>query len=83
MGFIKTLMNVDQIYSYLLKLKFNLRTGPNSIYIKNTLSMVTKINAFTLSKKIKFQLLEKTAPLPPENIWYKNSNLESIPPYLL
>ena len=35
MVFIKTLMNVDQVYSYLLKL-----------------SMVTKINSFTLSKKI-------------------------------
>ena len=44
--FNKTLMKVDQIYSYLLKLKLNLPTGPK------TLSMVTKINAFTLSKKI-------------------------------
>ena len=30
--FIKTLMNVDKIYSYLLKLKLNLRIGPNSNY---------------------------------------------------
>ena len=36
MVFIKTLMNVDQIYSYLLKLKFNLRTGANSKYKKKT-----------------------------------------------
>ena len=35
MFFIETLMNVDQIYSYLLKLKLNLRIGPNSNY-KNT-----------------------------------------------
>ena len=35
MVFIKILMNVDQIYSYLLKLKLNLRIGPNSNY-KNT-----------------------------------------------
>ena len=34
MLFIKTLMNVDQIYSYLLKLKLILRIGPNSNYIK-------------------------------------------------
>ena len=34
--FIKTLMNVDQIYSYLLKLKLNLRIGPNSNKKKNT-----------------------------------------------
>ena len=32
--FIKTLMGVDQIYSYLLKLEFNLRIGPNSNYKK-------------------------------------------------
>ena len=32
MFFIKTLMNADQIYSYLLKLKLNLRIGPNSNY---------------------------------------------------
>ena len=35
MDFIKTLMNIDQIYSYLLKLKLNLRIKPNSNY-KNT-----------------------------------------------
>ena len=34
--FIKTLTNVDQIYSCLLKLKLNFRIGPNSNYIKNT-----------------------------------------------
>ena len=33
--FIKTLMYVDQIYSYLLKLKLNVLMGPNSNY-KNT-----------------------------------------------
>ena len=33
---VKTFMNVDQIYSYLLKLKLNLNVGPNSYY-KNTL----------------------------------------------
>ena len=45
-------MNVDQIYFYLLKLNLNLRIGPNSNY--KTLSLVTKINAFTLSKKFSF-----------------------------
>ena len=34
--FIETLMNVDQLYFYLLKLKLNLRIGPNS-NDKNTL----------------------------------------------
>ena len=47
---IKTLMNVDQIYFYLLKLKLNLRIRPNSNY-KNTFYGYTN-NAFTLSKKI-------------------------------
>ena len=46
------LMNVNQIYSYLLKLKLIIRIGPNSNYKKKTLSMVTTINDFTLSKKI-------------------------------
>ena len=32
MALIKTFMNVDQIYSYKLKLKLNLRIGPNSNY---------------------------------------------------
>ena len=32
MIFIKALMNADKIYSYLLKLKINLRLGPNSNY---------------------------------------------------
>ena len=58
MLFIKTLVNADQIYFYLLKLKFNLHIGPNA------LSMVTKINAFTLSKKIYFHRLEKPSPSP-------------------
>ena len=35
MGFIKTLMNVDQIYSYFLKVKLKLCIGPYSNY--NTL----------------------------------------------
>ena len=30
--FIKTLMNVDQIYCLLVKMKLNLRIGPNSNY---------------------------------------------------
>ena len=45
--FIKTLMNVDQIYSCLLKLKVNFRIGSNSNYKKNTLYGY-KSNAFTL-----------------------------------
>ena len=59
------MINVDQIYYYLLKLKLNLRIGPNSNLKKKkkTLSMVTKINVFTLSKKITFHLLEKQLPL--------------------
>ena len=43
MSVIKTLMNADQM--------FNLRIGPIIAIIK-TLSMVKKINAFTLSKKV-------------------------------
>ena len=35
MIFIKTLMNTDQIYYYLLNLKLNLRIGPNSNYKNN------------------------------------------------
>ena len=46
--FIKALMNVNQIYSCLLKLKLNFCIGPKS-NINKTLSMVTKIIAFTLS----------------------------------
>ena len=45
--FIKTLMNVDQIYSCLLKLNVNFCIGPNSNYLKKTLYGY-KINAFTL-----------------------------------
>ena len=46
MFFIKALMNVDQIYSYLLKLKLSLRIGrPPIVAFVITLSMVTKINA--------------------------------------
>ena len=56
MVFIKTSANVDQIYCYMLKMKLNLRIGPI------TLSSVTKINAFTLSKKIQFHLLGKSRP---------------------
>ena len=52
MVFIKTSMNVDQICSYLLKLKLNIRIGLDSNYKKNTNSMITRINAFTLPKKI-------------------------------
>ena len=75
-------MNVDQIYCYMLKMKLNLRLGPI------TLSIVTKINAFTLSKKIYFHLLGKNRPSPTRkpkglNAPNKKSNLESIPPYLL
>ena len=35
MFFIKTFMKFDQIYSNLLKLKLNLRVGPNTNYKKN------------------------------------------------
>ena len=49
MNFIKTLMNYNQIYTYLMKLKLNLRIGPNRI-IKKTF-MVTNISNFTMSVK--------------------------------
>ena len=45
MVFIDTLMNVDQIYSYLLKINL-------SLIAILTLSMAVKINVFTLSKNI-------------------------------
>ena len=57
MLFIQTLMNVYQIYSYLLKMKLNLHKGPNSNY--NTFYGY-KVIAYTLSKKIWFHLLEKS-----------------------
>ena len=37
----KTLRSIDQIYSYLFKLKYNLRTGPSSNY-KNTFDGLQK-----------------------------------------
>ena len=46
--FIKTLMNVDQIYSWLLKLKVNFRIGPNSNYYRKNTLYGCKVNAFTL-----------------------------------
>ena len=61
MVFITTLMNVDQLYSHLLKLKLNLRIGSNSKY-KKKLSMVTTKKAFTWSKKNYFHLLETAPP---------------------
>ena len=54
--FIKTLMNVDQIYSYFLKLKLNLRIGPNSNY-KNTFC------GYIMSKESSF-IYWKKQPLP-------------------
>ena len=51
MVFIKTLMNVDQIYSsYLLKVKLN-SIGPYSKYYNTFYGCK---NAFTLSEKISF-----------------------------
>ena len=50
MVFIETLMNADQIYSHLLKLKLNVHTGPNS-NCKNTFYDY-KDKYFTLSKKV-------------------------------
>ena len=61
---IKTLINVDMIYTYLMKLKLNLRIGPDSIFKKqkqNKLFMVTKISAFTLQKNL-FICWKKPAP---------------------
>ena len=49
MVFIKTLMNADQIYSYLLKLKLNLRIGPISNY-KDTYYGYTKMISLCLRK---------------------------------
>ena len=52
MVFIKTLMNVDQIYSYSLKLKLNLRIEPNSNCKNAFYGYENKCLNFTLSKKI-------------------------------
>ena len=60
-------MNVDQIYSCLLKLKVNFRIGPNSNYLKKTLSMVTKLMLSLYLRKYSFIYWKKktTAPPPP------------------
>ena len=63
--FIKTLMNVDQIYSCLLKLKVNFHIGPNSNYLKKTLSKVTKLMLSLYFRKSSFIYWKKTAAPPP------------------
>ena len=61
MIYIDSLMNADQIYTYLMKLKLNLHIGPNSNYKR--LYMVTKIKAFNCLKKYSF-ICWKTVPSP-------------------
>ena len=59
-------MNVDQIYSCLLKLKVNFLTiGPNSDYKKkNTLSMVTKLKLSLYIREPSFIYLKKNNSCP-------------------
>ena len=64
MVFIKTLMNVDQIYSYLLIMNLNLCFGPNSNY--NTFNGC-KNKCFHFVKENLVSSIGKKAPLPPEN----------------
>ena len=49
MIFIKTLMNADQIYTYLMELEVNLRIGPIIAIVKKLLT-VAKANAFPPKK---------------------------------
>ena len=55
-------MNVDQIYSYLLKLKLNLRKGPNSNY-KNTFYGY-KNKCFHFIKEYLVSSIGKNCPSP-------------------
>ena len=78
-------MNVDQIYSCLLKLKLNFCIGPSSNY-KQTLYMVTKYMLSLYLGKSSF-IYWKKQPLPHQKTKWsscplKKSNLESIPLYL-
>ena len=50
MIFIKNLMNADQMYSYLMKLKLNLCLGPNSNYLKHFLWLQKEMLSLCLSK---------------------------------
>ena len=61
MIFIQTLMNADRIYTYLMKLKLNLRKGPNSNCEKTLYDY--KINVFTLSKNLALAV-SKSSPSP-------------------
>ena len=65
MVFIKTLMDVDQICSYLLKQKLTLCIGPKSNY-KNTIYGYKK-ECFHFVYKIQVSSIGKTAHPPPEN----------------
>ena len=50
MIYIDSLMNADQIYTYLMKLKLNLHIGSNSNYKKTLYGYKNK--SFQLSQKI-------------------------------
>ena len=65
MMYIDSLMNADQIYTYLMKLKLNLHIGSNSNYKKILYGYKNK--SFQLSQKYTFICWKKTAPPPPEN----------------
>ena len=79
-------MNVDQIYSYLLKLKLNLCIWPNSNY--KTLSIFTKNKCFHFVKGNLVSSIGKNSPFPtrkPNDLAAPNkkSKLESSPPHLI
>ena len=68
MIFIKTLMNADRIYTYLMKLKLNLRIGPNSNCEKTLYGY--KINVFTLSKNLALAVSKSSPPPPGKQMIY-------------
>ena len=90
--FIKTLMNVDHICSFLLKLKVYFRIGPKSNYLKkHSLLLKNKCFHFILENIVSSIGEKNSCPSPPRKpnglaVTNKNKkiiSLESIPPYLL
>ena len=90
LSIMRKLKNADQIYTYLMKLKFTKCIGPNSncrqlYYTKNTFTLSIKKSSLSCWKN---QPLPPPPPPPPPTrktnglslIKKTQSNLESIPP---
>ena len=85
MNCIKTLVNADQIYSYLLKLKLNLLLGLNSNYKNTFYGYKNKCFHFVLENLLSSIGKNNHSPTRKTNVLaasHKKSNLESNPPYL-